>query len=237
MHSSTIDNAISSTKSFIESFTSSDNPTTTFTEHTVASVVNNDSIVSKILGFISQPKFKWYILGLLLCVVAFVYFKFQNKNTKQNENTMNNVNTQSSNEQNNTHKDEINTEKNDIENVLADRDKLWISKINEMKQDFNNQLVRQADINSQLVAQLNNAQNSRPLTKKQRQRAHQSIQQPTIIKNTQNDSEHLTETSNSEEIFIEDKNVMEHNLTAEEMNAIDKQLEDVNLDHLMHASE
>ena len=30
---------------------------------------------------------------------------------------------------------------------------------------------------------------------------------------------------------------MEHNLTAEEMNAIDKQLEDVNLDHLMHASD
>ncbi len=151
MPSSTIDKALSSTKSFIETFTSSDNPTTTFTEHTVTSVKKSAGFFSKIIGFISQPKFKWYILGLLLCVIAFIYFKFQNK--KLNKRNENNTNIQ------------------------------------------------------------------QPLP-----------QQPQL-------TEQLTDTTSSEEIFIEDKNVMEHNLTAEEMYAIDRQLEDVNIDHLMHASE
>jgi len=234
MPSSTIDKALSSTKSFIETFTSSDNPTTTFTEHTVASATNDNGIVSKILGFVSQPKFKWYVLGLLLCIVAFIYFKSQNKKPK----------TEIIEPEKEPIKEEFNTQKNEIETSIAERDKLWISKINEMKQEFTNQLTRQADVNSQLIAQLNNAQNNQNQRRPSRRRAptqthhqpsqpHSQPQPPT----KQHDSEQLTETSNSEEIFIEDKNVMEHNLTAEEMNAIDKQLEDVNLDHLIHASD
>jgi hypothetical protein len=228
MPSSTIDKALSSTKSFIETFTSSDNPTTTFTEHTIESVTSDNGILPQILKFVSQPKFKWYILGLLLCIVAFVYFKFQNKKPKPpvDEPTKE----PAKNEQ-----EGFNVQKHEIETSIAERDKLWISKINEMKQDFTNQLAIQADVNSQLIAQLNNAKKHQYQKTHSTPRAPQQTQQPTIIK--QHDSEQLTETSNSEEIFIEDKNVMEHNLTAEEMNAIDKQLEDVNLDHLMHASD
>ena len=44
----------------------------------------------------------------------------------------------------------------------------------------------------------------------------------------------VPESESSEEVFIEDENVLNHNLTAEEMNAIDRQLEDVNLDNLMN---
>ncbi len=44
----------------------------------------------------------------------------------------------------------------------------------------------------------------------------------------------VPDSDSSDEVFIEDENVLNHNLTAEEMNAIDKQLEDVNLDHLMN---
>ena len=228
MPSSTIDKALSSTKSFIETFTSSDNPTTTFTEHTVASVASDNGILPQILKFVSQPKFKWYVLGLLLCIVAFVYFKFQNKKPKPAVD-------EPTKEPEKNEQEGFNSQNHEIETSIAERDKLWISKINEMKQEFNNQLARQADVNSQLIAQLNNAQNIQHQKNISRQRAPRQTQQQTIIK--QNDSEQLTETSNSEEIFIEDKNVMEHNLTAEEMNAIDKQLEDVNLDHLMHASD
>jgi len=228
MPSSTIDNAISSTKSFIESFTSSDNPTTTFTEHTVASITHTDSIITNIINFISQPKFKWYFLGLLLCIITFIYFKFQNKKPK----------TTITEEQ-----EQMTAEKTNQKNVdvlLENRDKEWINKINTMKQQFNMQLAVQSDINAQLISQLQTTKrgsqpvvNPNPINEQQTQKQQTLKQQiPRTIQN-----EKLTDTSVSEEIFIEDKNVMEHNLTAEEMNAIDKQLEDVNLDHLMHASE
>ncbi len=41
-------------------------------------------------------------------------------------------------------------------------------------------------------------------------------------------------SESSEEVFIEDEHILNHNLTAEEMNSIDKQLEDVNIDNLIH---
>ncbi len=44
----------------------------------------------------------------------------------------------------------------------------------------------------------------------------------------------VPDSESSDEVFIEDENVLNHNLTAEEMNAIDRQLEDVNLDNLMN---
>ncbi len=237
MPSSTIDKALSSTKSFIETFTSSDNPTTTFTEHTVTSVKKSAGFFSKIIGFISQPKFKWYILGLLLCVIAFIYFKFQNKKlNKRNEN-------------NTEKKEEFNInnieQENNLNNTLEERDKVWISKINEMKQQFNNQLATQAEINTQLVAKLQTQQTQQThqtpqsqqvsAKKQNSQKNNTNIQQP--LPQQPQLTEQLTDTTSSEEIFIEDKNVMEHNLTAEEMYAIDRQLEDVNIDHLMHASE
>jgi len=242
MPSSTIDKALSSTKSFIETFTSSDNPTTTFTEHTVASATSDNGIVSKILQFVSQPKFKWYILGLLLCIVAFIYFKFQNKKQKKEDK-----------------KEEFNTENKPVEQslpidtkseqnigqLLEERDKEWVNKFTAMKQQFSAQLATQADVNAQLIAQLQAAQRQNtqpPKPQPQSQSQPQSQPQPQSSRQSTSKSqnqpvEHLTETSSSEEIFIEDKNVMEHNLTAEEMNAIDRQLEDVNLDHLMHASD
>jgi Ca2+/Na+ antiporter len=194
MPSSTIDKAISSTKSFIETFTSSDNPTTTFTEHTITSVNNSDGIVSKLLGFISQPKFKWYILGLLLCIVAFIYFKFQNKKLdKQSE------------EIKSEHKEEFNIDKidkdNNLNNTLEERDKLWINKMNEMKQQFNNQLATQADINTQLVAKLQAQQQVQAPSQAQ---AHQPP--PPQKQSSKQPVEQLTETTSSEEIFIEEFN-------------------------------
>lgn len=202
MPSSTIDKLASSTKSFIETFTSSDNPTTTFTEHTVAHVTKKNGIFFNILSFVSHPKFKWYILGIILCVVAFIYFKFQNIKPKEklpNEN-----------------KQEFANQNDNINVLLETRDNAWLSKINTLKQQFNTQLATQADVNAQLLAQLQNAHKHTKPSK-----------QP----------EQSSETNSSEEIFIEDKNVQEHNLTADEMNAIDKQLEDVNMDHLMPISD
>jgi len=223
MSSSAIDKVTSSTKSFIETFTSSENPTTTFTEHTVQKVASS-SIIQKILSFISQPKFKWYLLGLLLCVVAFIYFKFQNKKPKKED-----FNVDKAQETPEAKVPENNNDmKENITLLLQERDKEWINKMNNIKNQYNTQLATQADVNSKLMQQLNE-QNLRLQSQQNKTPSHQKASQPT--------QHQLSESSCSEEIFIEDKNVMEHNLTAEEMKAIDKQLEDVNLDHLMHASE
>jgi hypothetical protein len=165
MPSSTIDKALSSTKSFIETFTSSDNPTTTFTEHTVASVTGNQSIISKILGFVSQPKFKWYILGLLLCITAFIYFKFQNRANKGNKENKEhlNVETKDSNPVENKNQSNEN-----INILLEERDKEWVNKLNSMKQQYNTQLATQADVNAQLITQLQSVQ------RQNTQQSHQS---------------------------------------------------------------
>jgi hypothetical protein len=40
------------------------------------------------------------------------------------------------------------------------------------------------------------------------------------------------DTESSDEVFIENENVMVHNLTIDEMNAIDKQLEDININNM-----
>ncbi len=233
MSSSAIDKVTSSTKSFIETFTSSENPTTTFTEHTVENIASN-GIVQKVLAFISQPKFKWYLLGLLLCVIAFIYFKFQNKKPKkENFNTDKTQETSEMKVQENTNNDM----KENITLLLQERDKEWINKINNIKNQYNTQLATQADVNSKLVHQINE-QNLRLHAQQQKNPPQQQKNAQQQHKNTSQElQQQLSESSCSEEIFIEDKNVMEHNLTAEEMNAIDKQLEEVNLDHLMHASE
>lgn len=228
MPSSTIDQAINSTKSLIESFTSSDNPTTTFTEHTVSSVQNSGGIMTQVLSFISHPKFKWYILGVLLCIVAFIYFKFQNRKIPKQENLSNDTKENVTNNMNKNLNKDTNVE-------LEERDKLWINKFNDMKQQFNSQLAAQVDINTQLVAKLQNQQ-MQTIKNQPLQGNTQGNSQGTVVQKKEQ-NEQLSESTNSEEIFIEDKNVMEHNLTAEEMNAIDKQLEDVNLEHLMRASE
>lgn len=241
MPSSTINKALSSTKSFIESFTSSDNPTTTFTEHTITSTTDNNGIVSKMLKFASQPKFKWYILGLLLCIVAFTYFKFQNKTKKTPAEHLNTEDTSVKSPDKDT--DQSQTKEQKLNLILEERDKEWINKINSMKQQFNTQLVSQVDANTHLIAQLQTMQQQhaqqhppQPPQPQPQPRQPSSHSKQSIFKQKQ-PIEHLSESSHSEEIFIEDKNVMEHNLTAEEMNAIDKQLEDVNLDHLIHVSD
>lgn len=254
MSSSVIDKVTSSTKSFIETFTSSENPTTTFTDHTVESVTAPNGIVQKVLAFVSQPKFKWYLLGLLLCVVAFIYFKFQNKKPKkENFNVEKNQQGDDVGVKPEDQKEEIPLAqqvetKENITMLLQERDKEWVNKINNMKQQYNVQLTTQADVNSKLMTQIQQLQEQNKqsllqmqeqqrISQQQMQQMQQQLNTQPQKQNKQQNMEELTDSSSSDEIFIEDKNIMEHNLTAEEMKAIDRQLEDVNIDHLMHASD
>ena len=65
------------------------------------------------------------------------------------------------------------------------------------------------------------------------QRAQQAQQAAAANRAAQHAS---VESESSEEVFIENENVMNHNLTRDEMNAIDKQLEDINIDDMGYES-
>jgi hypothetical protein len=66
------------------------------------------------------------------------------------------------------------------------------------------------------------------------QPVHQPIPQP--VQPVQHVA-HIDESESSEEVFIEHENVMNHNLTIDEMNAIDKQLEDANFNNMEYESD
>ena len=68
----------------------------------------------------------------------------------------------------------------------------------------------------------------------QHQHQHQPQHKPPQKSQPPPPPQEESDSDSSEEVFIEDENVMNHNLTMDEMNAIDMQLEDVNLDNLSY---
>lgn len=207
--SSPVQNA---TDSIIESFTSSAKLTTSFTDHTVSSVkAVGTTPLNIIKNLLSHPKVKWYVIGTMLCVVIFIYFKYQNKQAAKKQDDFN-VQPQPT---------QTEPQPQPSEQNFDERDKMWVEKINMMQEQFNKQLAVQASVNSQLMEKLQG------LNQQGLNRSQPPTTQPPMPNTLLESSD---ETSESE-VYIEDKNVMEHNLTAEEMKTIDMQLEDV---HLMH---
>lgn len=212
--SSPVQNA---TDSIIESFTSSAKLTTSFTDHTVSSVKAVATTPLNIIkNLLSHPKVKWYVIGMMLCVVIFIYFKYQNKQAAKKQDDFN---VQPQPTQTEPHPQPF-------EQNFDERDKMWVEKINMMQEQFNKQLAVQASVNSQLMEKLQGL-NQQGLNQQGLNRPQPPTTQPPMPNTLLESSD---ETSESE-VYIEDKNVMEHNLTAEEMKTIDMQLEDV---HLMH---
>jgi hypothetical protein len=210
---------VKASKEIIESYTNSSseksNLTTTFTDNTVSEKVSN-SILDKVLKIVKHPKIKWILIALILCAIILFYFKTQNNKkieglVKKTQKTINLP----------QNKDQVQSQ--DI-NALIEKemkDKLMREKIlreHLMQQQYQQQ--QQQFQQQQYQQQQHNQSQSRP---------KQNVVQPAPIKElSENESE------SDDEIFIEDKNVMNHNLTMDEMNAIDKQLEDVNIDHIMN---
>ncbi len=239
MSSST--SAIKASKSIVESYVSSNSErsdlTTSFTSHSSATDVDNNSIVNKIMVYIQHPKFKWVVIALLLCIFAFIYFKTQSKPVKKNV-------------KENPKKDNLNVKLNKNghpELVEKDKPVAFGFKDKELQQKIEQLDNKQQQLFLQQMAQKMNQhmahqhmahpQMMQPQQMQPQQMQPQQMQpQKTQSQNNkpaeqaqnappqQVDSESSDE---SEEVFIENENIMNHNLTMEEMNAIDKQLEDV----------
>jgi hypothetical protein len=252
MSSST--SALKASKSIVESYISSterSDLTTTFTENTpISDISPKKNIIQTILGVVKHPKFKWILIAILLCICVFVYFKSQNKQTKQ------------------ANKEQIEDSRLDITRdkdgrpILIDlkekeymdkitkleiREKQLQEKLNQLNANkiINNpQVVSQQEAASQqaaarLAAQQEAAQRAAHQARLEaQQEAAQRAQQEAAQRaahQAQLASQQRTqqnESDSSEEVFIENENVMNHNLTMEEMNAIDRQLEDINIDNM-----
>ncbi len=232
MSSST--SAIKASKSIVESYISSDSEkstlTTSFTSHSSATDIDSKSegIINKIMEYINHPKFKWVVLALLLCIFAFIYFKTQSKPVKKNS-------------KDDAKKDNLNVRLNknghpelvekDKPMTFGIKDKSLQEKLEHLdnkqqQQFFMKQMQQQHHQHQHQMA----PQQMAPQQMAPQQMAPQMVpQQPQMAPQQQHQQAEndTSDSESSEEVFIENENIMNHNLTMEEMNAIDKQLEDV----------
>jgi hypothetical protein len=216
---SSVSAAVKSAEELIESISSSterSNLTTTFTNDTI--VEKSSGFFTKFLDIISHPKFKWILLAIILTIIAFLYFKSQNKQIEKhspNDATYNVVQDENGKP--------LLVEVSDMPNV------------EQMKQQTDQQIRQQ--IRQEMEQQMRQQMEQQMRQQMEQQNRQQVNQQK---KQNKKSISPISEESvdSSDEVFIEDENIMKHNLTAEEMNAIDRQLEDVNIDHLInHTSE
>lgn len=217
------------TKSIVDSYMSSTNSDTISTA--VEYIKNKQPILNKVLDILKHPKIKWVLIGLVLCAVSFFYLNTQKSkisklNKKQIENT--NVNT----ELNENNRPILVDKKEYIEKLanLELKEKQLLEKINKMNnpasQMYQNVYKPHVHQHQQSIPQQPKPQQSIP----QQPQPQPSIplppkkipDQPTIYEEDDN---------SSEEVFIENENVRNHNLTMDEMNVINKQLENINMEY------
>jgi hypothetical protein len=192
-----VSKAAKAAKKIVEKITSSEKSdlTTSFSntasEKAVTLVKQTGGYVTALKSVFTHPKFKWIIIFVLLCGVAFYYFKFQRKNKLPIR--LGPLKAQQPAPQQNI-----------FQQHMA------------MKQNMLNNEAVQMQAQAQAEAQ---ARAHAQMMLKKTQEVKKPVQRAQPIQESSDES--------SEEVFIEDNKVMEHNLTADEMHAIDKQLEDV----------
>lgn len=174
------------------------------------------NVIKKIMTIVSHPKFKWIVAAILLCLLAFAYFKYQQhlKNKKLNATKKNLPQNINKAPQTVSHTAPQLAppmpQMNQISNLSFNED--------EIRKQYEAKLMQQQ---ISLMQEQMNANTNKPAQKPK----HVKIANP--VDSTTEDE--------SEEIFMEDQNVMKHNLTMDEMNALDKQLEDVNIDNIINS--
>ncbi len=241
MSSST--SAIKASKSIVESYISSNSEksdlTTSFTSHSSETEVAINGTVNKIMTVLQHPRIKWIIIAILLCIFAFIYFKTQSKPIKKNVKD--------------DKKDDLNVRLNknghpelvekDKEINFGLKDKGLQEKLeqldNKQQQVFMKQMFQHQHQHQHLPPQFVPPQFVPPqfvppqfvppqvVPQGAPQVVPQVVPQVAPSRVVAPHNEETESSDESEEVFIENENIMNHNLTMEEMNAIDKQLEDV----------
>ena len=181
-------------------------------------------IINKIMTVVHHPKFKWIVAALLLCGLVFAYFKYQqyikNKKLKLNKAIANEVKStlpQSQQSQPQSHQSHQSHQSQQSQQQMQMQRQLIEE---EARKQFEAQLIQQQYL------QMQNLQQKEHMEKPVKNNKKTVKINPPVDSTTEEDTE---------EVFIEDQNVMNHNLTMDEMNAIDKQLEDVNIDNIINS--
>jgi hypothetical protein len=242
--------ALKASKSMVESYvsgTEKSDLTTSFTSN--SSVSENDSglsngIMEKVMIVVKHPKFKWVVIAILLCVCAFIYFKTQKPSKNVKEDTRKDKLDVKLNK--NGHPELVEKNKSDKSVKFEFKDKNLQKKLEELdnkqQQQFFTNHMQQMNQQPQMMQppQHHHTQphvpqphhmpppQQVPKVPQQVPKVPQTVQAPQQVPQVQSiakDSD--SEETESEEVFIENENIMNHNLTMEEMNAIDKQLEDI----------
>jgi hypothetical protein len=241
--------ALKASKSIVESYVSSSeksNITTTFTDHTVSESnmnLSKKNILNVILNIVKHPKFKWAIIAILLCIAVFIYFRTQNKpkKTDKKEDTRNLVNEHLEVQKDKNGKPVI-VDKKEQEYMnkitkLEQKEKDLASKINQMNTNniLNNTNQQQEAKRMEQIQQEARRMEQIQQEARRREQIQQEARRMEQIKQEELKMEQDTESS--DEVFIENENVMVHNLTIDEMNAIDKQLEDININNMGYESD
>ncbi len=165
------------------------------------------SLPQKLLSFTKHPKFKLVLLGIILIIAAVAYFKYQQKlkETKKPVSTPN-VSNDASKEQS----------KQDLIRQQFLKQQIELAQFQQLQQAQQAHLAQAAQAAQAAQVPVSHYQPAKQTNKPKQQKKVESSE----------------DENSSEEVLVEDQNVMKHNLTQEEMNAIDKQLEDVKLDNL-----
>ncbi len=245
--------ALKASKSIVESYVSSsekNNITTTFTDHTVSETnmnLSKKNILSVVLNIVKHPKFKWAIIAILLCVAVFIYFRTQHKHKKtdKKEDTRNVVNEHL----------EIQKDKNGKPVIVDKKEQEYMNKITQLEQKEKELASKINQINTNNILNKQNQQEAKKIEQNQQEarRMEQIQQEARRMEQIQQEARRLEQiqqearrmeqlqkekdTESSDEVFIENENVMGHNLTIDEMNAIDKQLEDININNMGYESD
>ncbi len=253
--------ALKSTKSIVDSYVSSSSErsdlTTSFTENTVSSDVNltsKNGIMNYFFNIVKHPKFKWAVIAVLLCICVFIYFRTQNKEPHTNKNNENNIDISVDAEGRPFLIDKKEKEYMDKLTELEIKEKQLQDRINKLNADsiLNNKTMNipknkpqrnipvynQQPMNIPVQHQAPKVVHREPEPEPQHQHQPQEVKVENRMDQVE-ESHRLSEESDSssEEVFIEHENVMSHNLTVDEMNAIDKQLEDVNINEMAYGSD
>ncbi len=254
MSSST--SALKSGKSIIESYVSSSSEQSNVSSSSNRKGTNKssskNSIISTIFKLPQHPKFKWAVIAILLCICVFIYFRTQNKalKSKKGAGEKNKKEQLEDSRVNKSDKNERNAlidDINSLEDIDGEEFQKRLSSYNSslMSQQLPQQF--QASQHPQQVAQQRMQQQRMQQQRMQQQRAQQVPHQTSVQQRMQQvpqqvpeqvpeqvpqHAQEMLDTDSTDDVFIENENLMNHNLTLDEMNAIDRQLEDVNIDNI-----
>jgi hypothetical protein len=197
------------------------------------------NVIKKIMTYVSHPKFKWIVAALLLCTLAFAYFKYQQHIKNKKLKAVKNGPTPSQ-AQSQTSSQEPSQAQAPAQSQAQPRNNMVKEPIPQQFQQFSNMRINEEAIRKHLEAQLMLQQQQintvNMMQEKQNSKNQVNVKPGKKQKNVKIvHPEESTTEEESEEIFMEDQNVMTHNLTMDEMNAIDKQLEDVNIDNIVNS--